>query len=98
VNLKRAIVAITIVTLLLVGVCAPRPARANTSDAFLYAGVGVGVYLVILFTATYMVYGENDQGLPPVALDRVPPVSEPASVHFAHGCAQHGTSVTLLCW
>jgi len=95
---KRAIVVMAILTVLVAGFCAPRPARASSSDVALYAGLGVGVYLVIVFTATYMVYGEAEQGLPPVSLDGVPPVSESASIHFAQGCAQRGTSVTLLCW
>lgn len=97
-KVKRAIVMMVILALLVAGVCIPRPARANTSDAFLYAGLGVGVYLIIVFTATYMVYGEAEQGLPPVSLDSLPPDSESSSVHFARGCAQRGTSVTLLCW
>jgi hypothetical protein len=98
VKLKRAIVVMAILTVLVAGFCVPRPARASSSNTALYVCIGLGAYLVIVFTAAYMVYGEAEQGLPPVSLDGVPPVSESSSIHFAQGCAQRGTSVTLLCW
>ena len=98
-KLKRIIVVAAILSLLGVGICTPAPAHADTTDNFIYAGIAVAVYVGLVFTATKLIYGETDHGLPSVQIDGdLPSEDEPATVRFGQRCAQQGGNLTLVCW
>ena len=76
----------------------PAPARAN-SQAFVYAGIGVGVYLTAIIVATLIVYKSavpDSSAIPIDSLERDDRTTSP--VHTGTHCAQRDGQVTLFCW
>jgi hypothetical protein len=99
VKLKRLIVVVTLFTFLGVGVCTPKPVHADTADNFLYAGIALAVYIGVVFGATKLIYGQAEDGLPPVGIaNDLPSDDQRSGVRVAPRCGSQGGNLTLVCW
>jgi hypothetical protein len=97
-DVGRMIAIIVLVALLAVGTVTPSPARADTADDFIYAGIALAGYVAIVFTATYFIYKTpSELTLTPADVDVRRDVPEPA-VRVGPHCRQLATTPTLLCW
>ncbi len=97
-NLRRMIAILAVLAVLAVGTFTPSPARASTTDNFIYAGIALGAYVGVVLIATAVVYGSPGQlALTPADVDVRRDVPEPA-VRVGQHCRQTSTSYTLLCW
>lgn len=97
-RMQRLVAALVACALVAAVVLRPLPARADTAEAFMYAGIGLGVYITIIVVATMIIYNEapDTSAIPMHHLerdDRPGPV-----VHTGTACMHRDGQVTLLCW
>jgi len=96
---KRALVMVMAAALLLAVVAKPQPARADTGEALIYAGIGLGVYLAVIVTATLIIYRTatpDSSALPIESLEKPDPNALP--IQAGTRCMQRDGQLTLFCW
>ncbi len=96
--MRRVVAVLVACALVAAVVLRPVPARADTAEAFMYAGIGLGVYITFIVVATMIVYNEvpDTSAIPLHHLerdDRPGPL-----VHAGTDCMHRDGQVTLLCW
>ena len=98
-DVRRMIAIIVVVAVLAVGTVTPSPARASeTTDNFIYAGIGLVLYAGVVILATAIVYRTpSELTLTPADVDVRRDIPEPA-VRVGQHCRQTDTTLTLLCW
>ena len=97
-GVRRMIAIIVVVTLLAVGTVTPSPARADTTEDFIYAGIALAAYVGIVVVATSIIYKTpSELTLTPADVDVRRDIPEPA-VRVGRHCQQTGNTLTLLCW
>lgn len=96
---KRALVGVVASAVLVAVVSKPQPARADTGQALIYAGIGLGVYLAVIVTATLIIYRSatpDSSAIPLDSLEKPDPNALP--VKAGTHCMQRDGQLTLLCW
>ena len=97
-HVRRMIAIIVVVAVLAVGTLTPSSVRANTTDDFIYAGIGLAAYVGIVVLATAIVYRTpSELMLTPADVDVQRDRPEPA-VRIGKQCRQTGPTLKLLCW
>ena len=95
---KRMIVTIAVLALLVVGTLTPSPARADTTDDFIYAGIAIVAWVGLVVLATTLIYRTpSELALTPADVDVRRDIPEPA-VRVGQHCRQTATTPTLVCW
>ncbi len=77
----------------------PSPARADTEEAFIYAGIGVGIYVTVIVVATLAIYRSatpDSSAIPIASMERDDADSLP--VKSGTHCPQRNGQLTLVCW
>jgi len=96
----RRLIAVVVACALLAAIVAkPSPARADTEEAFIYAGIGLGIYITIIVVATLIIYRyetPDSSSIPLASLQREDYPSSP--IQPGTHCVQRDGLVTLLCW
>lgn len=98
-GIKRLVAAFAVITLLTVGTVSPAPARASTTDAFIYAGVAVVGWIALVVIGTQLIYGKTFGWTEaPVDLGRNGK-HPPKAVRFGADCRPTAAEMTpLMCW
>ncbi len=95
---KRVLVSVVVAVALLVGVMAPRPARADTETTLIILGSVVGGVAVLAVIMTAMVRG-NPAWLPAAPQGAEQNGSDSrGSLRFGPQCAPGDGNVPLMCW
>ena len=97
-DVRRMIAIIAVLAVLAFGTVTPSPARANTTDDFIYAGIALGAYVGLVVICTSIAYGTpSSLTLTPNDIDVRRDAQEPA-VRLGPRCRQTSPTPTLLCW
>lgn len=96
---QRMLASVLIVALFTVMTLKPAPARADTAEAFIYAGIGVAIYVTIIVVATLLIYRAEVPETSAVPLDSLLRDDiRPFPVQTGMRCPQRDGQVTLMCW
>jgi hypothetical protein len=97
-KVKRLIAIIAVLAVLAFATFTPSRARADTTQIFIIAGIGLAAYIGVIVIATSIVYGApNKLMLTPADVDVRRDAPEPA-VKFGQHCRQTSPALTLFCW
>jgi hypothetical protein len=100
-RVKRVIAALAVLTVLTTGVGRPQPARAaDFGEIATYAGIAIGVWVVVVLVATAIVYRRSSdlESTTPGFNPEQEPGGRPAGLRAISECPQSGGTVTLACW
>ena len=98
-KMKR-LVAICAVVGLLAAVLRPRPARADTEEAFILAGIALTAYVAFVVVGTLVANRDRPILAPTSVQSDIEMARTPAEhgVRFGGHCTQTPPSTTLVCW
>jgi len=97
-RMKRVVILIAVMSLLMIGIVSPTPARADGTQIAILVVAAVAGYVAIVFIATTLVHGSHPAWMEVAEKPPVDGKQPPAAMRSGPNCRQNSDDLTLACW